>query len=81
MNPEYLTKDLNLAVVLKLSGIPLVRVDNYAGKGVFVFLLSPKIQETITSYFNDEVVMNPRTVFDCWKGLKSQVYTTTNNIR
>lgn len=81
MSAEYLTKDLNLAVVLKLSGINLVRVENFSGKGVFVFRHSPKIEETIAFYFNDSLTMNPRAVFDTWKGLKSQAHTVSNTIR
>ena len=81
MNDEYLTKDLNLAVVLKLTGIPLVRVENYSGKGVFVFKNSPKVEETISAYLNDMITMNPRAVFDMWKSLKSQAYTVSNTIR
>jgi len=81
MTPEYLTKDLNLAVVLKLSGITLIRVENFSGKGVFVFWNSPKVEETISAYLNDLITMNPRAVFDMWKSLKSQAYTASNTIR
>lgn len=81
MNDEYLTKDLNLAVVLKLTGIPLVRVENFSGKGVFCFKNSQKVEETISAYLNDMVMMNPRAVFDMWKSLKSQAYTVSNTIR
>lgn len=31
-NPEYQTKDLPLAAVLKLDGVTLIRVENYSGK-------------------------------------------------
>lgn len=81
MNDEYLTKDLNLAVVLKLSGVPLVRVENYSGKGVFCFKNSAKIEEIISLYFNDLITMNPRALWETWKGLKSQAHTVSNTIR
>lgn len=80
-NPEYSTKDLNLAVVLKLSGISLIRVENFSGKGVFVFKNSQKVEAIISDYLNDLTTMNPRAVFDMWKSLKSQAYTASNSIR
>lgn len=81
MTPEYLTKDLPLAVVLRLDGNPLIRTENYSGKGVFVFKNSLKIEETISAYLNDRLTMNPRAVFDMWKSLKSQAHTVSNTIR
>lgn len=80
-NHEYLTKDLNLAVVLKLSGIPLIRVENFSGKGVFVFKNSQRVELIIADYFNDLITMNPRALWETWKGLKSQAHTVSNTIR
>lgn len=81
-NPsEYLTRDLYQAVILKLSGIPIVRVENQTGRGIFVFRASPRIEELVSSYFNDELTMNPKALFETWKGLKSMAFTATNNVR
>jgi len=78
---EYQTRDLYQAVILKLSGIPIVRVENQTGRGIFVFRASPKIETLISSYFNDELTMNPKALFECWKGLKSMAFTATGNVR
>lgn len=80
-NPEYQTKDLPLAAVLKLDGVTLIRVENYSGKGVFTFRNSPKVEETITGYLNDTLRMSPRALFDTWKILKSQAHSLSNTIR
>lgn len=78
---EYLTRDLYLAVVLKVSGIPIVRVENHSGRGIFIFKTSQKINEIISSYFNDELVMNPKTVFEVWKSLKALAFSNVGNVR
>lgn len=81
-NPsEYLTRDIYQAVILKLSGIPIVRCVNQAGRGVFVFKDSPKIEGLISSYLNDELTMNPKALFECWKSLKSIAFSMANNIK
>lgn len=81
MNTEYVTRDLQLACVLKMAGIPLIRVESYSDKGLFVFKNSLKVEETTASYFNDLITMNPRAVFETWKGLKSQAHTASNTVR
>jgi hypothetical protein len=78
---EYLTRDLYQAVILRLSAIPIIRVENQTGRAIFVFRASPKINEIISSYLNDELNLNPRAVFETWKSLKSMAFAATNNVR
>lgn len=81
-NPsEYLTRDLYLAVVIKLSGSPIIRVENQSGKGIFVFRNSPNIETLVSAYFNDELTMNPKAVFETWKSLKSMTYSAIGDVR
>lgn len=80
-NPEYSTKDLPLAAVLRLDGTPLIRIENYSGKAVFTFQNSPKVEEIISGYVNDTLRMSPRQLFDTWKILKSQAHSVSNTIR
>lgn len=78
---EFPTRDLYLAVVLKLTGIPILRVENHAGRGIFVFRGSAKIEGIVSAYFNDELTMNPKAVFESWKGLKSMAYNAIGDVR
>lgn len=78
---EYPTRDIYLATVLKLSGVSIIRIENQFGRGIFVFKASPRIEELVSSYFNDELTMNPKAVMDTLKSLKSQAFTATNNVR
>lgn len=78
---EFSTRDLYLSVVIKLSGIPIARVENQSGKGIFVFRSSPKIEEIVSAYFNDELTMNPKAVFETWKSLKSMAFSAIGDVR
>jgi hypothetical protein len=80
-NNDYQTRDIYLASVLQLSGMPIIKIDNYDGKGVFSFRRTPKIEEIINAYFSDELSMNPKSVFEAWKAIKARVYSTTGNFR
>ena len=44
---EFPTKDIYIASVIKQSGIPILRVENHSGRGIFVFQASEKIQSLI----------------------------------
>ena len=78
---EFPTRDLYLAVVIKLSGVPIARVENQSGRGIFVFRNTPKIEEIVSAYFNDELTMNPKAVFETWKSLKSMAYSAIGDVR
>lgn len=78
---EYLTRDIYLATVLKISGIPIVRVENQSGRGIFVFRTSQRVDEIIAAYFNDDLAMNPKAIFEAWKSLKSLAFASVGNVR
>lgn len=70
---EYRTRDL--AVVPKLSGVHIARVENQSGKGIFAFRSSLKTEEIISAYFNDAFLMILKAGFEAWKSLKSMAYS------
>lgn len=78
---EFSTKDIYLACVLKQSGIPIVRVEGNGRHGIFVFQNSDKIEKLYSDYFNDQLRVNPRQLFDCWKGLKSMAFASIGDVR
>ncbi len=78
---EFLTRDLYLTTVLKLSHIPLLRVENQGGLGVFVFKSSPELDRITMEYFNGQLMFEPQSLFETWKALKAMVYSKTNNHR
>ncbi len=78
---DFFTRDIYLATVIKQAGIPIIRVEGNGGRGVFVFQASEKIEELITKYFNGELRVDPRGLFEDWKALKSMAYSTIGNVR
>ena len=78
-NPsEFASRDIYISSVLKAAGIPIIRVENHLGKGVFVFNHSPKIEELVTRYFNSKLKLDAKTLFETWKGLKALAFSTVN---
>lgn len=78
---EHATKDIYLATIFKQSGIPIVRVENNTGRAIFVFKACKEIEELTAKYFNDELRVNPKSLFETWKALKSMAYSAINDVR
>lgn len=79
--PEWPTKDIYLATVIKQAGIPIIRVETYSGRGIFVFQASEKIQELITKYFNGRLKVDPKGLFETWKSLKAMAFSSIGDVR
>lgn len=81
-NPAtYESRDIYLSASLKASGVRLVRVTNREGKGFFCFENSPKIDDLIARYHNDELKINAKTLFAVWKDLKSLAFSAVGGAR
>lgn len=78
---EFQTRDIYLATVIKQAGIPIIRVEKNEGRGIFVFRASEKIDGIISGYFNDELQVAPKALFETWKALKSMAYSKINDMR
>jgi hypothetical protein len=78
---EFPTRDIYLASVLRMEGIPILRVDNNVGRGVFVFQASKAIQSLISEYFNGTLRLDPKGLFETWKALKSMAFSATGDVR
>ena len=78
---EYSTRDIYISVVLKSLNIPLLRIESNGRQGIFVFKSTEAIERIVSQYFNGELKLNPRTVFDNWKALKSQAFAAIGDTR
>lgn len=78
---EFPTKDIYLASILKQSGIPIIRVENHSGRGVFVFRADMRIQDLISRYFNSALQVDPKALFETWKSLKSMAFSAIGDVR
>lgn len=78
---EYQTRDIYLSVILKSFNIPLLRIESNGRQGIFVFKSTDELEQIISQYFNNELKLNPRAVFDNWKSLKSQAYAAIGATR
>lgn len=78
---EFSTRDLYLASVLKQAGIPILRVEDSNGRGVFVFQASNEIERLTRDYFNGTLRVDPQGLFAAWKALKSAIYSAIRDVR
>lgn len=78
---EFKSKDIYLSSVLKAFNIPIIRVENNGRHGIFVFRHSRELENLITQFFNDELKINPRTLFESWKTLKSMAFSSMGDVR
>lgn len=76
------TRDIFLSTIFKVLNLPLIGVEDAGGKRcIFTFANSEKAKELTTQYFNGELRLDPRRVFEEWKNLKSLAYSTTNFLK
>lgn len=78
---EFSTKDIYLATTIKQAGIPIIRVENNGRQGIFVFQNSEKIEKNISDYFNGLLKVEPRSLFENWKALKSMAFSSIGDVR
>lgn len=77
---NFSTRDIYLATVIKQSGIPIIKVENNSGRGIFIFKSSKKIEGLISKFFNGELRVDPRNLFETWKALKSLAFSGIKNV-
>ncbi len=78
---EFSTRDIYLATVIKQSGIQIIKVENNGGRGIFVFKASEKIEGIISGYFNNELQLDPKSLFETWKSLKAMAFSSIGDVR
>ena len=78
---EFSTKDIYLATVIKLAGIPIIRIESNERQGIFVFESSEDIEAIIVEYFNGRLKFDPKSLFETWKSLKAMAFAKINDVR
>lgn len=78
---EYPTRDLYLTSAAIEEGNPLLRIESNGRQGIFILEQTPKLQDTITRYFNGQLRLDPKRLFENLKSLKSQAYSAIGNVR
>lgn len=75
------TRDIFLSTIYRIHNLPLIKVEDANGRCIFTFANSEKAKELTTKYFNGELRLDPKRLFEEWKNLKSLAYSTTNILR
>lgn len=79
LSPEekYATTDLGLASSLTALGYELHTLERTVNpkKARFIFRRVPTIETSATSYWNDRLELNARTLFDAQKMIKNRLYS------
>jgi len=78
---EFQTRDIYLASTIKQAGVPILRVEGNGRQGIFVFNACPEIEKIISQYFNDQIKVSPRQLFESWKALKSMAFASIGDVR
>ena len=78
---EYCTRDLYLASVLKQAGVPILRIEDSNGRGIFVFTACKDIGTITRDYYNGTLRVDPQELFAAWKTLKSAAYSAIRDVR
>lgn len=73
---QYKTFDMALASALVAYGFGITNIERtqYGGKVSFIFDHRDGLDETIQTYWADELKINPRTYFDAMKHIKTRMY-------
>lgn len=78
---EFSTRDIYLATVIKQAGVPILRIEDSNGRGIFVFQASKEIERLTSDYFNGSLRVDPQALFNAWKALKSAAYSAIRDVR
>lgn len=76
INDTFTTSDINLAATLLSEGFIPYCTDKSGGKTLFLFKLEKKIEETVQSYWNRSLKVEPQSHFANIKMLKNQIYSS-----
>ena len=78
MTKKYQSKDFYLASFLVASGFPLLASSKVAGLTIFEFEETPKLTDSITSYYGFTALVNPIALGNSMRTLKSIIHANTN---
>jgi hypothetical protein len=73
-NKFYKTKDCSVSSMLDCMGIKLNSVEWDSGSMYFFFENKQKCEEVVDKYYRDELKVNPKSLFDSSRNIKSIIY-------
>ena len=77
LSTEWSSYDLALSATLITLGYQLKHTDkSHPSKVKFVFESDPAIQKIVNGFWSDNLLVNPRSMFDNLRLLKSQIYSS-----
>ena len=79
MTKKYQSKDFYLAAFLVASGFPLLASSKVAGLTIFEFEETPKLTNSITSYYNFSATINQIILGNSMRSLKSIIHANSNS--
>lgn len=79
MTKTYQSKDFYLASFLVASGFPLLASRKEEGLTIFQFEETPKLTDSITSYYNFSATINPIILGNSMRSLKSIIHANSNS--
>ncbi|MGE4169852.1 MAG: DUF5659 domain-containing protein [Candidatus Margulisiibacteriota bacterium] len=72
----FSTFDLNLTACIVALGHPLEKIQKTEGnRSQFLFQRSQKLESDVTAYWKQDLLLNPHTIFDSLKFIKSRLYS------
>ena len=79
--PVYKSRDIYLVSAAIEAGILFKGIESNGHQGIFLLAEGEKLQAVIADYFNGQLRLDPKRVFENLKSLKSQCYSVTGNVR
>ena len=73
-NELFETYDLNLTACLVALGYTIDTIKKEGTRCLFLFKKTDHLKESISDYWKQEIVINPHTLFDALKFIKSRIY-------
>ena len=76
-NKEFITSDIALSASLVCLNFKLLYLDRSGSSSniKFVFENKPEIEKVVNQYWNNELLINPRSLFDNYKMLKKRLFS------
>jgi hypothetical protein len=72
---KYFTSDLSVATILKLSNVPILKIERRRNKAVFVFNNASGQAEAVTmDFFNGKLRFDPQLVLREFREIKNLTY-------
>lgn len=74
-NDQFSTHDLNITTCMVALGHPLEKINKQGNnRCLFMFNQTVKLKNDIHNYWKQDLLINPHSLFDSLKFIKSRIY-------